>query len=115
MGPNEDGVALFALDISIQRRSHGGLWCLALALDEPPLQGHLGNIPRGHEAPLQAKHVNCCALEDSAAAHRLALQPLSSSLGADANEAAGFVADWHAASLGQAIGVIGAPAAANKQ
>ena len=44
MRPNEDGMALLALDIGVQGRCHGGFRCLALALDEPPLQSYLGNV-----------------------------------------------------------------------
>lgn len=44
MGPDEDGMALLTLDISVQGRCHGGFRCFALALDEPPLQSYLSNV-----------------------------------------------------------------------
>ena len=44
MGPNEDGVPLLALDISVQGRCHGSLGGFALTLDQAPLQGHLGYV-----------------------------------------------------------------------
>ena len=44
MGPNEDGMALLALDIGVQCRCHGGFRRFALALDQAPLQSYLGNV-----------------------------------------------------------------------
>ena len=44
MGPNEDGMALLALDIGVQGRCHGGFRGFALALDKAPLQSYLGNV-----------------------------------------------------------------------
>ena len=52
-----------------------------------------------HEAPLKPEHINSCALEDAAAAQGLPLQPLSSSLGPHANEAACLIPDGHTAPL----------------
>lgn len=68
MRANEDAMPLLALDISVQSRGHGGFRSLALALDQASLQCHLGNVPSGHQPPLQPEDVNSCALEDAAAA-----------------------------------------------
>lgn len=47
VGPNEDGLPLLALDVSVESRGHGCLGCLAGALDETPLECRSRNLACG--------------------------------------------------------------------